>query len=337
MDFLKEDINKITKSIDFSYLKNKKVLITGATGLVGFYLVQCIKKIQKELNIELFLSYKNDIPNYLKIYYDFPYIEIKGDITSVNLESKYYDVIIHSSGYAQPIKFLEDSLTTIKINTVATTKLLDALKKEGKFLFISTSELYSGNNNFQITEENIGNTTPEHSRACYIESKRCGEVICHSYKNSGYDVKITRLSLAYGPFTKKGDLRVLNNLIEKGLNNEDITLMDDGSSIRTYCYITDVIEMFWNILLNGKYTVYNVGGFSNVSIKQLAEMIGNKLNKKVITSSSSSLAGSPKIVNISIEKYVKEFNKTNFVDLEEGLNKVIQWIKYINNYDKISK
>lgn len=337
MDFLETDINKITKNIDFSYIKDKKVLITGATGLVGFYLVQCIKKIQHELNIELSLSYKNDIPNYLKTYYDFPYKEIKGDITSVNLESKYYDIVIHSSGYAQPIKFLEDSLTTIKINTEATTKLLDALKTDGKFLFISTSELYSGNDNFQITETDIGTTTPEHSRACYIESKRCGETICHSYKKSGYDVKIARLSLAYGPFTKKGDLRVLNSLIEKGLNNENITLMDDGSSIRTYCYITDVIEMFWNILLKGQETVYNVGGFSNISIKQLAETIGNKLDKQVITSPSLGLVGSPKIVNISVEKYINEFNKTNFINMEEGLDKVIQWIKYINNYDKASK
>lgn len=333
MNFLEKDINNIVKSIDFKSLQNKKVLITGASGLVGFYLTQCVKKLQSEFNIEVYLSYKNSIPEYLKEYYDFPYTEIKDDITSVKLEPKFFDVIIHSSGYAQPMKFLSDSLTTIKINTHATINLLDSLKSDGKFLFVSTSELYSGNDNFNIDESQIGTTTPSHGRACYIESKRCGEAICHSYIASGYDVKIARLSLAYGPFTKVGDLRVLNSIIDKGLNNDTIELMDDGSAIRTYCYITDVIEMFWNILLHGKEVTYNVSGFSNISIKELAENIGNKLNKEVNAPASlDGVTGSPKIVNISSEKYISEFNKQNFIDMESGLENVIEWMKYINQY-----
>jgi UDP-glucuronate decarboxylase len=333
MDFLKEDINRVIENIDFSPLQNKKILITGASGLVGFYLTQCIKKLQDEFNIEVYLSYKNSIPDYLKEYYNFSYTEIKEDITSINLESKFFDIIIHSSGYAQPMKFLNDSLTTIKINTHATINLLNSLKPDGKFLFVSTSELYSGNDNFNITEDQIGTTTPSHDRACYIESKRCGETICHSYITSNYDVKIARLSLAYGPFTKLGDLRVLNSIIDKGLNNDAIELMDDGSALRTYCYITDVIEMFWNILLYGKDVTYNVSGFSNISIKELADKVGDKLNKKVIAPVSlNGLKGSPKIVNISSKKYIDEFQKQEFVDMEYGLKNIIEWMKYINQY-----
>jgi UDP-glucuronate decarboxylase len=333
MNFLEKDINKVIENIDFSTLKNKKILITGASGLVGFYLTQCVKRLQNELNIEVYLSYKNDIPSYLKEYYDFPYTEIKEDITSVKLEPKFFDVIIHSSGYAQPMKFLSDSLTTIKINTHATINLLDSLKPDGKFLFVSTSELYSGNDNLNIDESQIGTTTPSHNRACYIESKRCGETICHSYRTSGYDVKIARLSLAYGPFTKLGDLRVLNSIIDKGLNNNTIELMDDGSALRTYCYITDVIEMFWNVLLHGKDVTYNVSGFSNISIKGLAENVGQILDKKVIAPASlDGLAGSPKVVNISSEKYINEFQKHSFVDMKHGLENVIEWMKYINQH-----
>lgn len=336
MDFLKKDIDRIIEKIDFSDLKDKKILITGASGLVGFYLAQCVKKLQNKLNISVYLSYKNSIPEYLKEYYDFPYTEIKEDITTIELKSKFFDVIIHSSGYAQPIKFLNDSLTTIKINTNATINLLDALKPDGKFLFVSTSEVYNGNDSLNITEEQIGTTTPSHSRACYIESKRCGEAICHSYIASGYNIKIARLSLAYGPFTKLGDLRVLNSLIDKGLNNGVIELMDDGSAIRTYCYITDVIEMFWNILLHGKDVTYNVSGFSNSSIKELADNIGVKMNKQVIVPSlSNSLAGSPKIVNISSEKYINEFGKKEFINIDNGLENVIEWMKYINQYKQI--
>ena len=336
MDFLKKDIDRVIEKIDFTGLQDKKVLITGASGLVGFYLTQCVKRLQNELSISIYLSYKNSIPEYLKEYYDFPYTEIKEDITTIELNSKFFDVIIHSSGYAQPMKFLNDSLTTIKINTNATINLLDALKPDGKFLFVSTSEVYNGNDSLNITEDQIGTTTPSHSRACYIESKRCGEAICHSYIASGYNVKIARLSLAYGPFTKLGDLRVLNSLIDKGLNNGVIELMDDGSAIRTYCYMTDVIEMFWNILLHGKDTIYNVSGFSNSSIKELADSIGVKMNKQVIIPSlSNSLAGSPKIVNISSEKYINEFNKKEFISIDEGLGNVIEWMKHINQYKQV--
>ena len=333
MDFLKKDIDSIIENIDFSSLQNKKILITGASGLVGFYLTQCVKELQNKFNIEVYLSYKNSIPDYLKEYYDFPYFEIKEDITSIDLKSKFFDVIIHSSGYAQPMKFLNDSLTTIKINTNATINLLDALKPDGKFLFVSTSEIYNGNDNFSITEDQIGTTTPSHSRACYIESKRCGEAICHSYISSGHNVKIARLSLAYGPFTKLGDLRVMNSLIDKGINNSNIELMDDGSAIRTYCYISDVIEMFWNILLHSQSTTYNVGGISNISIKELADHIGFKLSKHVtLPSVSNGLVGNPKIVNISIQKYLNEFKKTTFIDISNGLDKTIKWMKYIDQY-----
>ena len=109
--------------------------------------------------------------------------------------------------------------------------------------------------------------------------------------------------------------------------------MDDGSALRTYCYITDVVEMFWNILLHGNEITYNVSGFSNISIKELAVNIGTKLNKPILTpTNSSNLIGSPKIVNISSEKYINEFNKQNFTELETGLENVIEWMKYINQY-----
>jgi nucleoside-diphosphate-sugar epimerase len=89
--------------------------------------------------------------------------------------------------------------------------------------------------------------------------------------------------------------------------------------------------MFWNILLHGKSVTYNCGGFSNVSIKELANIIGQKLNKEVKTPTlTTGLVGSPKVVNISIEKYLQEFNKTSFIDINEGLSKTIKWNKNIN-------
>jgi nucleoside-diphosphate-sugar epimerase len=108
--------------------------------------------------------------------------------------------------------------------------------------------------------------------------------------------------------------------------------MDQGKAIRTYCYISDAIEMFWNILFFGKDYTYNVGGVSECTILELSYIIGKIFNKNVnFPMDDESLNGSPKTVNISIKKYIDEFNKKDFISLNNGLLKTIEWQKNIYN------
>lgn len=334
MQFINEECLEITKKINFTTIKNLKILVTGASGLVGLYLINTLKQLKETNNIEIYGWVKSELD---ETHIDFfEGIEIiKGDICDSNtfIDLPNFDIIIHAAGYGQPGKFLKDKVKTITLNTNSLVNLFSKLNLNGKFMFLSTSELYSGNDSTEIEETEIGNTNTDHPRSCYIEGKRCGESICHSFYENGYDVKIVRLSLAYGPGTKIGDHRVLNSLIEKGLKNDEIKLMDSGDAIRTYCYITDAIEMFFNILIFGKSITYNVGGESIVTILDLAKKVGEKLNKKVLTpTKETSLDGNPKIVNISIKKYIQEFGKPSFKDLNKGLDNTIKWQKYI--YEK---
>ena len=322
-----EECNNIVRSLNFNKLKNKSVLVTGASGLIGSYMISCLKLIKQEYNIEIFAWVKNDINNAHKHIFEEVHI-IKGDITDVACfqDLPYFDYIIHAAGYGQPGRFLEDKIKTITLNTLSTIQLFNKLKKAGTFLFVSTSELYSGLDVENVTENECGVTSTDHPRACYIEGKRCGEAICYSFLQKGVNVKIARLSLAYGPGTRINDQRVLNSLIQKGLLNQYIELLDDGSAIRTYCYITDVIEMFWNILLHSKEVLYNVSGVSKITIKELAETIGEELDREVkLPSICKTLTGTPKIVNVSSEKYVHEFKKHSFKELKEGLKATIKW------------
>ena len=111
---------------------------------------------------------------------------------------------------------------------------------------------------------------------------------------------------------------------------DKISLLDNGEAIRTYCYITDVIEMFLNILFFGKDIVYNVGGESVISIFDLANLISKKTKKYVeLPNNSTPLEGNPKVVNISIEKYLKEFEKNDFLNLDVGLDRTIEWQRKI--------
>ena len=329
---IESDVRNILDTVNFEKLRNKSILVTGASGLLGVYIVSCLKQLKLEYNINIYCWIKSELEPYFVELFNSDCNIIQGDITDPSSFSKLpmFDFIIHSAGYGQPDIFLQNQIKTIQINTTATINLFDKMSPEGTFLFVSSSEVYNGLDKLSVTEDEIGVSNTNNARACYIESKRCGESICHIYKNMGRDVKIIRLSLAYGPGTKQYDTRVVSSLIQKSLLTGSIELRDNGDAIRTYCYISDVIEMLWNIMLRGKDVVYNVGGTTTFSILELANRISEKTNKPVILPETNGrLIGSPKIVNISINKYVSEFNKINFVGLDQGLLNTINWQKHI--------
>jgi UDP-glucose 4-epimerase len=136
--------------------------------------------------------------------------------------------------------------------------------------------------------------------------------------------------LAYGPGTKKNDHRVLNSLIQKGLMGDKIELMDGGDAVRTYCYITNVIEMFWNILLFGKKTLYNVGGESKITILELAKTILS------ITGSSSEIRHLPPLEEGDMTRRLPDTTKMDALlnrprlSLEEGIRRVLENPRYLN-------
>ena len=312
--------------IDFNDLKDKTVLITGASGLIGLHILSAIKRRQKDLNIKIYTWNKTPNTDLTDLFNGCE--SIYCDITE-KYELDFlpnFDYIIHSSGYGQPNKFLDNKIKTIEVNTSVTLRLLSKLKPSGTFLFVSSSEVYNGLYEYNITEDRIGLTNPSHPRSPYIEGKRCGESICNVFRENGKNVKIVRLGITYGPGTQRGDTRVINSLIDKGLNNDKIELLDDGSSLRSFCYITDAVEMIWNIILRGKEPVYNVASTQSMTILELSKIIGKSVGKEVTTPIiNNGLVGNPSLVNLSIDRYLKEFGKDTFVSIEEGIKNTIDW------------
>jgi len=331
--FLDSDAAKIHKHINFKEMKNKSILITGATGLVGLYFLLSLKKVYVKYNISITIIHNSKIDSILNNFFDFSKIKcIQADITDIdflNDELSFYDYIIHSAGYGQPGKFLENKIKTIELNTTTTNFLIKCLTTNGKFLFISSSEVYSGLSSNQV-ETNVGTTNPSHNRACYIEGKICGETICNIHRESGRNIKVARLSLTYGPGTRSGDKRMLSNFIEKALVEKKIELIDSGDSTRTLLYVADSIIMMWNILFNSTDILYNVGGESTTKIYGLAKKVGANLDVKVIRpASDKKLKGSPEFVKINNSKYYKEFGKFQLESLESGIDKTIKWQKLL--------
>lgn len=335
---LEEDINRIWGHIQLSELSGKSILITGGTGLIGSYFLYTLKKLNNvsRYKTKVYVVIHNGIPGWLSFLDDSEWAEIiKGDLSDASFCESLpcSDYIIHAAGYGQPGMFLQDKIKTIRMNAQTTDILLSKLTSDGKFLFVSTSEIYSGSPNIPYTEKDYGCTTPQHGRGCYIEGKRCGEAICMAYRERGRNVKIGRVSLAYGPCFKKGDKRVLNNFIEKGTTGV-IKLLDSGSSGRIYCYAADTVEMLWNVLLRGTEPVYNIGGESQTTILGLAEKIAGIMNVSVeIPDVSEGLAEAPEAVGMNIDKVKLEFGKREFVPLDEGLQRTVLW--YQNEYRQL--
>lgn len=331
LKIIEKDAESICSKIDLSEVLGKKILLTGASGLIGIYLAACLNYLVEKRGgrVEICAVMQNSPLPYQKKILDNLKAEIFiGDLANYNfcLNLPSADFIIHAAGYGQPGKFMADQIKTLKLNTLATFALFEKLSPDGKFLYLSSSEVYSGLLNSPYKETDIGSTNTDHPRSCYIEAKRCGEAICQAYRSLGINAKSTRLSLAYGPGTKPNDARALNNFIQKGLVGE-IKLLDSGQAKRTYCYVADAVEILWRILLNGKDGIYNVGGTSKITIAELARLIGQYLKVPVRFPDSSNKApsGNPDDVRLDLTKIKEEFGKKDFVPLEIGLKNTIEW------------
>lgn len=332
VDIIADDAKQICKKVDLSEIIGRTVLITGASGILGGYFLACLKQLHdtKQLPFKVIAIVQSEPAPYLLEFLNYEGASIfRGDLTSYEfcIDLPQADYIIHAAGYAQPGLFMQNPIKTLKLNTFTTFSLFEKLLQDGSFLFVSSGEVYSGLTSPLHKESEIGTTNTIHPRSCYIEAKRCGEAICNAYRSQGINAKSARLVLAYGPGTRLGDLRVMNSFIHKAMDGQ-ISLLDQGEAKRTYCYVTDAVEIMWNILLRGKEPIYNVGGFSKITIAELAQKIGAYFNVPVIfpkDSEGSVVAGAPADVSLDMTIVENEFHKNEYVSFDEGLRRTIEW------------
>jgi len=336
LNILREDAQVVNKSLGLHDLEGSEVTITGATGLLGVNIIAALvfynsEFATKKIRINA-VSYRKPSGFITELFKSKNVISFFGDIADQDFVSTIpmAQNIIHSAGYAQPGKFMDDRIKTISINTTATAALLKRLKNNGRFLFLSSSEVYSGSASLSSNELDIGTTNPSHPRACYIEGKRTGEAIVNAARYSGIKATSARLALAYGPGTKLDDQRVMNQLIIKGINNE-ISLLDSGEAVRTYGYISDVVTMLLNMLIKNESAVYNTGGKSVITIRDLALKIGEFLDVPVkIPEIDSYMNHAPQEVGLDLSKIENEYGNKTYVDIEYGLTKTIDWVKALH-------
>lgn len=329
-----EDARTAWGDLSPELLRGRSVLLTGASGLLGSHFLSALLQLRDRLEGELTIHAiaRGELPPWFAGNAWRGGVRwLCGDLAQPAFVESLpaADIVIHAATYSQPALFTRDAIATLRLNTAVTLTLLDKVLPRGRFLFLSSSEVYSGLENPPYSEEQIGRTITTHPRACYIEGKRSGEAACVNYRRADVQARAARLCLAYGPGTRPGDTRVLNAFIERGLREGRIRLMDDGSARRAYCYISDAMHMLWRILLCGDAPIYNVGGVWRTSILELAERIGRELNVpvEVPAGASGGLAGAPSEVSLDCSRFQREFGAMRFVSPDEGIARCVAWHK----------
>lgn len=336
--FIEQDCFEYIEKIDLSPLKNRTVFITGANGLIGTYLIYMLHlaNIVKNYGINITAVSKSPPGSRLKDIFDSRYTFYAEDLNTPDCDcfKTQADYIIHGATYAQPKKFIQNYLDTIHLNTTVTEKLLKKARDDNAtMLFLSSSEVYGNPDEEHIPtrEDYPGLCSPVDIRAVYAESKRMGETLCFAYRNfEGVSAKVARISMTYGPGIGIRDERVLAHFLRQALYGKKIVMLDDGSKIRTFCYIADCVLMLLYILLYGKEFVYNVGGTDSISIRTLAEEIclltGSTLSEEFSDRKSlKDVKVSPKKVKLDVSKVLNEFPIPPFKPFREGLMRTIEW------------
>lgn len=336
------DCLRIINNIDLKKLSNSKILILGANGFLARYILSVISFANNnfDLNCMVLCSSYSKPKSFLKkiIIEDKKVGFLRANLNNQNDLKKFlkqkYDFIFHCATYGQPSLWMKDQLSTINLNTSVLKFFLDKSKKDSSsILYFSSADVYGHVNKIKkpITENYNFENIPNLGRSAYGGSKRIGESLCRYYREK-YNVKayVVRPAHTYGPGQDINDRRAISEFIKKGIFNKKIDMLDAGRSIKTFGYISDITEMFFNIILFGKKTEYNTTGLDCVSIMDLAKNISKNLNNiKIVTPKNNSklihIGSDIDKVIISSERYIKEFKKKDFVSFENGIRNVVNW------------
>lgn len=279
-----EDLKGMVNDPVYSEMLGKRILLSGATGFVGYYLVESLVKAAKEhkKEIKIFAIVRNrqkGIEKY-KEFYQEGYIDfIEQDICAPIKCDEPVDYVIHMASNAAPKEYLAMPAETMLINFLGTKNMLEYARKVQiqKFLFVSTIEVYgSGHGEEAIKEADYGTIDALNVRSCYPMSKKASETLAISYQEEyGIPVVVGRLSYLYGPGMGANDSKVVAQFTRDAVAGKDIVLKSKGAQRRTYCYISDAVRGMLHVLVHGETgNAYNItNGMCITTISEMAQCI----------------------------------------------------------------
>lgn len=309
----------------------KSVLITGAAGFLGSHL--CDRFIHEGFKVfgmdNLITGSLKNIEHLFKLK-EFEFYH--HDVSKFVFVSGEIDYILHFASPASPIDYLKIPIQTLKVGSLGTHNLLGfARVKKARVLIASTSEVYGDPTVHPQNEEYWGNVNPVGPRGVYDEAKRFQEAITMAYHTyHGLETRIARIFNTYGPRMRLNDGRALPAFMGQALRGEDLTVFGDGSQTRSFCFVDDLIEGIYRLLMSDYHLPVNLGNPQEITIKEFAEEIINltATTQKIIYEPLPKDDPKQRRPDISKAKELLKWSPT--VSRREGLQKTLNYFKSLD-------
>ena len=305
-----------------------RVLVTGGAGFLGSHLCdRLIREGDEVLAMDNLLTGNERNIAHLADQKRFRFI--RHDVTHFIFVDGPLDAVLHFASPASPIDYLELPIQTLKVGSLGTHNALGlAMAKKARFLLASTSEVYGDPLVHPQPETYWGNVNPIGPRGVYDEAKRFAEAITMAYRRAhGVDTRIVRIFNTYGERMRPCDGRVVPALIGQALSGEPMTVFGDGSQTRSFCYVSDLVDGVYRLLLSDEPEPVNIGNPAELSVLEFARTIQR------LTGTSSEVVfrplpvDDPKVRQPDIRKARAKLGWEPRVSLDDGLSKTIDYFR----------
>ena len=304
-----------------------RTLVTGGAGFLGSHLCEYLVNKGHEVVCmdNLITGSKKNISGIKSGNFHFvnhnvsEFIDLDGDL----------DYILHFASPASPVDYLELPIQTLKVGALGTHNALGVAKaKNATFLLASTSEVYGDPLVHPQPEGYWGNVNPIGPRGVYDEAKRFAEAITMAYhRTHGINTKIVRIFNTYGPRMRIKDGRAIPNFLKQALTGEDLTIYGNGSQTRSFCYVTDLVEGIYRLLMSDQHEPVNIGNPIEMTIQQMADKIlqATQSKSKIVQVPLPEDDPKTRQPNITLAKKLLDWEPK--VSLDEGLGSTLEYFK----------
>jgi dTDP-glucose 4,6-dehydratase len=305
-----------------------KTIVTGGAGFIGAHLCEyLINSGHRVICIDNLITGR--ITNLERIWDHKNFEFVEHDVTESFFIDDKIDFIYHLASPASPKDYLEHPIHTLKVGALGTYHILGLAKHHGaRFLLASTSEVYGDPKVKLQSEDYWGNVNPIGPRGVYDEAKRYAEAITMAYhRTHNVDTRIARIFNTFGPRMRLDDGRAVPNFIGQALRGDPITVYGDGSQTRSFCYISDMVDVIHRLMMSGYNLPMNLGNPQELTILEFAKLIKMlcKSNSEIIYKSLPE--DDPRQRKPDISKAKKILNWEPKTGIEEGLQSTIDWFK----------
>ena len=307
-----------------------RALITGGAGFLGSHLCDLfLARGHEVICVDNFLTGSPENIKHLSGRNDFRFIE--HDVTNFISVDGPVDYVLHFASPASPIDYLEKPIQTLKVGSLGTHKTLGLAKdKKARYLIASTSEVYGDPLVHPQKEDYWGNVNPVGPRGVYDEAKRFAEAMTMAYHRfHGVETRIVRIFNTYGERMRLRDGRVVPAFISQALRNEPLTVFGDGSQTRSFCYVSDLVDGIYRLLMSDEVNPTNIGNPAEMTVLQFAETIKKLVGTDAPIEFHPLPTDDPKIRRPDITKARTLLGWEPKVELEEGLTRTIDYFRKV--------